>query len=186
MPKKKTKILLITLFFADILIAGVFAFVYISTKNLITESVNKEDQIKAELKKENAAVIMKEDLALAKVYQEKLNNYVINSNGTVAFIELLENMIIKSGLKSDIRNVATEAYKKSGVSNVELLRVNADVVGEWKNVQYFLNLLENYPLQINIEKVSINKFSDLSSKGKSISQWAGSFEFTVLKIKDTK
>lgn len=186
MPKKRTKIILIVLFLANILIVATFTFIYISTKNLIEESVNKEDQIKTELKKENAAVIMKEDLVLAKIYQEKLNNFVINSNETVVFIELLENMIINSNLKSDIRNVSTEVYKKSGVSNMELLRVNVDVVGEWKNIQYFLNYLENYPLQINIEKVSLNRYTDYESKNKNVSQWSGSLEFTVVKNKDTK
>ena len=61
-----------------------------------------------------------------------------------------------------------------------------NVIGEWKNVQFFLKELENYPLKITINSVSFNKYSDKVVNDKKISQWTGNFEFTVAKIKDTK
>lgn len=186
MPKKKTKILLLILIIIDLISISAFIFIFIFTKNLIAESVSKEDQIKMELKKESAAVLMKDDLAQGKNYQAQMMNYVVASDGTVAFIELLEKIVNNNNLKLNIRNVTTEPYKKSNNSTVELLRISIDVTGEWKNVYYFLSTLENYPLQIDINKLSINKFDDTSIKGKKVPQWSGSFDFTVVKIKEVK
>ena len=95
-------------------------------------------------------------------------------------------MILNSELKSDISAVSNEAYNKGNLIGVELLRVKMNVIGEWKNVQFFLKELENYPLKITINSVSFNKYSDKVVNDKKISQWTGNFEFTVAKIKDTK
>lgn len=185
MPKKQTKTLLISLIITDIIFVGFSMFLYNFTKTMIADSVTNEDQIKTELKKENVAVLMKDDLAKGKIYQEQLTNYLIKSGGTVEFIEILEKLVADSGLKSEIKNVSTEPYKKTNTT-FELLRINVDVIGEWKNINFFLTALENYPLQIDINKVSLNKYSDYNVKGKLVPQWSGSFDFTVVKIKDAK
>ncbi len=186
MPKKQTKKLVITLLLIDILSIGIFVFLFILTKNLIAQSINAENDIKTELKKEDARVLMKDDLVLGKTYQGKIMNYIIPSDGTVDFIKTLEGLVLNTGLKSDIKNVVEEPYNKDDSVGLDAIRINMDVLGEWKNIQFFLKLLENYPLKIDIKNMSINKFSDNIINGKKTSQWAGSFEFTVVKIKDTK
>jgi len=186
MPKKQTKILFLALLLTDILFIGIFIFIFIFTKGLIAKSIDIEDQIKTELKKENIATLMKDDIALGKAYQEQMSNYVIKSDGTVQFIEILEKLVSESDLRPDIRNVSTEPYNKTNNQNVELLRINMDITGEWQNIQFFLKALENYPLEITIDKISLNKISDYNVKGKKMPQWSGSLNFTVIKIKDTK
>ena len=113
-----------------------------------------------------------------------MKEYIIPSGGTVDFIKLLEQLVSNSNIKSDIKNVTTENDNKDNLVGAELIRINMDVLGEWKNVQFFITLLENYPLKIEIKSISLNKFSDNVVKGRSVSQWAGNFEFTVLKYKD--
>jgi len=184
MPKKETKRRVIILLLVDIIFIGIFIFLFLFTKNLIAESVDKENSIKTELKKENVRILMKEDLFLAKMYQEKLSGYMISSGGIVDFIKTVEQLVLKSGLKSEIKTVIREVYDKDDSSGVELVRVNMDVLGSWKNIQFFLTSLENYPLKIDIKKAVFNKFSDYIINSQKTPQWAGSFEFTVLKIKD--
>lgn len=186
MPKKETKKLVIILLLIDLIIISFFVFLYYFTKNLITESVNKESEIKIELKKEDTRALMKNDLILGKMYQEKLMDYMIPKSGTVDFIKNLEQLILNSGLKSDIKTVSNEPYDKGNTIGLELIRIKMNVIGEWKNVQFFLNELENYPLKITINNASFNKSSDNIVNNKKIPQWSVNFEFTVVKIKDTK
>jgi len=184
MPKKETKRLLIIMVATNLLIIGLFIYVYNYTNNLINKSINTESDIKIELQKQDARIMMKNDLISSKTYQEKLKEYIVPSEGTVNFIKLLEQLALNSNIKSDIKNVATENDNKNILASTELIRINMDVLGEWKNVQFFITLLENYPLKIEIKNVYLNKFSENVVRGKSISQWAGNIEFTVLKYKD--
>lgn len=183
MPKKETKILIASLFFINILSISIFIYLLNFTKNQIVESVKKEDDIKKELKKEDAIVLMKDDLILGKMYQEKLMRYIIPNSGTVDFIKTLEQMASTSRVKSNIKNIVNENYDKGNTIGLELLKVNIDINGEWKNIQLFLTSLENYPLKIDIKKISFNKLSDDIIKGKNISQWSGNIEFTIVKLK---
>ena len=185
MPRKKTKILVATLLLADIIFIVFFVFFFCYTKSLIANSVNEEDQIKTELKMEDTRAMMKGDLDSAKMYQEKLTDYMIPAGGTVDFIKTLEQSVLNSGLKSDIKNVSSETYDKGDSVGMESLKVDVDVIGEWKNIQFFLNSIENYPLKIDIKSVSLSKFSDYIKNNKKNPQWSESLEFTVAKIKDT-
>jgi len=184
MPKKQTKILIIIIFLIDIISIGVFVFLFYFTKSLVIESTDKENDIKTELKKEDSRVLMKDDLAQGKMYNKELTNYMISSGGTVNFIKTIELLVSNSGLRFNIKTVSNELFSEGDAIGAELLRISMDVTGEWKNVKFFLESLENYPLKIDINKVSFNKFSDYVVKGKNIPQWSGSFDFTVVKIKD--
>lgn len=186
MPKKETKTLVIIILLVNVLSIGIFIFLYYYTTNLITESVNVENDIKIELKKQDIRGFMKNDLTLGKMYQEKLTSYMIPSGGTVDFIKTLEQLVLNSGLKSDIKNVSTVPYDKGNSIGTELMLINIDVTGEWKNIQFFLTLLGNYPLKIDMNKLSLSKFSDYVIRGRNVPQWVGSFEFTIVKVKDTK
>ena len=186
MPKKETKRLVIILLLIDLISICAFAFLYSFTRSLIIQSVNSEGEIKTELKKEDTIILMKDALSSGKIYQDKLMGYVIPSGGTVDFIKTLEQLVANSELKSDIKVVSSETYDKGDLINLELVRINMDITGEWKNIQFFLTSLENYPLKIDIQKISLNKFSDYMVGGKSVPQWSGNFEFTVVKVKDAK
>ena len=186
MPKKETKTLVAILLLIDIISIGTFIFLFFFTKNIIKESVNKENEIKIELKKEDIRIFMKDNLILGKMYQDKLTDYIIPNGGTVDFIKTLEQLVLNSGLKSDIKTVSNELYSEGNSLGLEFIKINMNVIGEWKNVQFFLTLLENYPLKINIKKMSLNKFSDYIVNGKEIPEWSGNLEFTVVKVKDTQ
>lgn len=186
MPKKKTKNLVIILIILNIFSISFFLFLFNHTNDLITESVLIENELKNEIKRDDARVFMKEDLLRAKSYEEKISGYVISKEGTVDFIKTLEQLVSSSSLKSNIKNVSNENYEKGNAIGAELMKVNVDVIGEWKNIIYFLKLLENYPLKIDIKTISLNMFSSYTVGGKIVPQWVGSFEFSIVKMKDNQ
>jgi hypothetical protein len=186
MPNNKTKIILITFIFLDLILAIVFSGLYFYMKKQTIDSINKKDQIKSEIKKQEARDIMKSDLNDAKIYGDKIKEFMVSEGDIVGFIKILENMVSTTGLKSEVKSVSAESNDNLNLINGEYIRVKLDVTGEWNNIQSFLKLLENYPLKIDIDKLSISKFSDYEPKTKIMPQWLGSFEFTVVKIKDNK
>lgn len=186
MPRKQTKTLVITFLIIDIISLGGFAGLLLFTNSLIIKSTVIEDEIKAVLRKQEASVLLKEDLVLSKVFQEKMASYMIPAGGTVDFIKTIETLVSKSGLQAEIKTVANEANVKTNPIGAELLKVNMNMTGEWNSIQFFIKSLENYPYKIDINKLSLNKFSNTSVKGKSITQWSGNIEFTIVKIKDVK
>jgi hypothetical protein len=186
MPKKETKILIIILLLINLLSISAFVFIYNYTKGLIVRSVETENIIKTEIKKEDSRVLMKGDVILGEMYQDKLMEYIIPSGGTVEFLKTLEQLVLNTGLKYDIQSVENLPYAKGGAIGAELLKINVNVIGEWNSIQYFLKSLENYPLKIDISDISLNKVSDYVVGGKTIPQWSGSFEFTVVKLIDNK
>lgn len=186
MPQNKTKTLAIIILFIDALFIGTFFALFNITKNQITESVNKENDIKTQLKIEDIKVLMKEDLLLGKQYQKELTEYILPKDGTVDFIKTLEQLSFNSGIKSDIKSVTNTNYSKGDAIGAEYILVKMDVIGSWDNIHLFLRYLETYPLRTVINIMSLNKISDYVLKGKNIPQWSGSFEFTVVKLKDTK
>lgn len=186
MPKKQTTALLITFLLIDVLSIGAFVFLFNYTTNQIAETVQIEDNLKSELKKNDTIALMKQDLFLGKMYQDKLMNYVIPSGGTVDFIKTLELLVANSGLKSNIQTVSDQPYDAGNSLGMDNIVVDMSVVGEWKNIQFFIKSLENYPLKIDITKINLNKFSDYTVKGKDVPQWSCSLELTVVKVKDTK
>ena len=186
MPKKETKTLVIIVLVIDLIFIGAFVFLFIFTQNMVDESASKVNDIKTELKKEDGVILMKDSLALGKMYQEKLADYIMPAEGTVNFITTIEQLVANTRLKSDIKTVTNVPYNKGDAIGEELLKVDLVVNGGWSNIQFFLNSLENYPLKININNVSLNKISDATVKGKNVPVWSGSIEFTVVKVKDKK
>jgi len=186
MPRKQTKILAISLLLLDIIFLGCFVLFFTYTKDLITKSIDGENDIKTELKMEESAIVMKDDLATGRMHNEKLMNYIVPSGGTVDFIKIIEQLVSNSGIKSDIKTVVSESYDKNNTLGIEVLRVNMDIIGKWRNVLFFIELLENYPLKIEIKKVIFNKLSDSIIRGQKITEWSGNIEFTTIKIKDSK
>ena len=183
MPQKKTKILLISLLVTDLVLATVFFMIFSYTRSQISQTIDETNQIKVEIKKEESRSLMKKDIEDAAGYKDILNTYLIHEDDVVSFIKILESMVATSSLKSEVSSVTYQPSSALTPINGELLRVNITVTGEWKNVQFFLQLLENYPLQIAIQKISLEKTSPLEVNGRKVPQWSAGFDFTVITLK---
>ena len=180
MPTRKTKIIFFTALSLVVLASVCFVLMYMSMNSLIGSTSIKEDQIKTEMQTVDSRNLMKKDLEANSAQIAELSNFMISADGSVDFVKTLESLTSENNLKIDVKNVAS-----ADISNnkVELLNVNTDVTGEWKNVEYFLEILENYPLKTTINKVSLNKITDNKIGGKKVSQWVGNFDFSVVKLK---
>jgi len=184
MPTQKTKKILVlwgTLSVTIVLIFSVmvwfiFYFDGISTQMSI--------DIKNETKKGDSFLFLKKDIEANKNSINMVYDYVIKADGMVDFMQFLEDSTSKMNLKSEVKSVTFEAVSGANLKNIEQMKIQMDVTGEWRDVEYFLEFLENYPISLSVKKFSLNKFSDYILKGKKVPQWVGSFEFSVIKLKD--
>ena len=183
MPLLKTKKILTITLIVDIILFSIFVFIYLNIKSAGDEFSSKAILIESELDKQTAFLSMKKDLEANSIGINNLSNYVISSDGIVDFMKSLDKLTLNNGLKSEVKSISFTPISGSEYQNLELADIKIDVIGEWRNVEYFLKVLENYPLSLSITNFSMSKFSDYQVKGKKIPQWLGSFDFTVLKMK---
>jgi hypothetical protein len=181
--KKSKKILFLSSVMATFSVL-VFLTMFFIIKSLNQSSLEKSNEIKNEIEKDESLFFIKKDIENNKILLEKIDNYVIKSDEVVNFIQAIEGLALNNGLKSEVKSVSFTSFSDIDSSYLELTKVKINVVGEWGNVEYFLQILENYPLKINIANISLSKFTSNTVKGKTISQWSGDFEFTVVKLKD--
>ncbi len=182
MPKKETKILVIILLILDLAAIMVFILLFSFTKKQISDTVSKTDEIKAEITKKETLFLMKNDISYGKNYENNLYQFIIGKNDVVGLIKTIESMVASSSLKSDINSITYEQSSKLTPINSELVKISMSASGEWKNLQFFLNLLENYPLKIDIRNISFARSGDAGAK--KVPVWTGNFEFTVVKLKN--
>ncbi len=182
MPRKETKALVIILLILDLISIACFIVLFSFTKKQISDTVSKTDEIKGEIKQMEALSLMRDDISYGKNYENNLYQYIVGKNDVVGLIKVIEGLIASSKLNSDIGSITYEQSSKLTPLGAELVKINMNANGEWKNLQLFLKLLENYPLKIEIRSVSFARSGDAGTK--KAPQWTGSFEFTVVKLKD--
>ena len=181
MLQKNTKISFIIILIIDLVFIVGFFILFLFVQKQISNMIEKENDIRNEIKRVESSALMNKELLNNKNYTDRLSEYIIGANGVIDFVDMLEKIISDNNMKSDIKSLV---YEEGGISNLELARIKIDITGQWKNVIFFLKLLENYPLKISIENVSFKRFSEYKVGSKNIPQWVGSFEFTVLKYKE--
>lgn len=180
MPRKETKVLIAILSLANLVVLILWMGIFSFTKSQVADTVLKENQIKAEIVNQETAFLMKNDVKYGKDYENNLNSYVVASDGTSDLIKNMEDLAATSSLSSNISSID---YVESGSLSslgMELVEIDMNTTGTWKNTNLFLNLLENYPLKIDIKNTSLALVSGPASK---VPQWSGDFEFTVVKFK---
>ena len=93
-------------------------------------------------------------------------------------------MVASSSLKSQVDSISYDQSSDLSAVSAEFLDVKISVEGTWSNIHFFLKLLENYPLKIDIKSVSLKQFTTYTVGGKQVPQWSGDIDFTVVKFKD--
>lgn len=77
---------------------------------------------------------------------------ILTKEELVTFVESLENMGREIGLSITISSIVKEGNKVS-TSTPEVVRVAVDAKGPWEESIHFINLLENLPHKIYIDKL---------------------------------
>jgi hypothetical protein len=171
---------------ADIIAVSIFVFILWDINSINNKFTLKAFEIKSEADKQDTFFSTKRDWGENNVKINNLDSYVMSSDGVANFIERLGSLTLNNGLKSEVKSISFGTVSGRNYRNIELVDIKIDVIGEWRNVEYFLEILENYPLAIDIKSFNMSKFSDYEKNNKKISQWLGSFEFTVVKLKEKK
>jgi len=137
-----------------------------SVETLQAEIFTKEEETKKLMAVKRLIEDTQEDLSV-------LDSYFTNGNEVVEFIEEIENIGKESGLALSLRSVSVE--KENG----NTLSIYLSVSGSWRNVYHFLNLLELFPANIRIDKVSLAK----KDRGGD-SNWTGDFSLSLISFSE--
>lgn len=183
MIKDKTKKIFTLILALNIVVLSVFCFMLWKINSYKKDSESKVQKISLQVQKEESYLHVKKDFENYRDSIDRINGYIVGQDGIVNFIKDLESMTLRDGLKSDIKSVSFEPVVGINAKYFESIRIKADISGEWRNLDFFLRSLETYSLKLDIKSISFVKVSDTSAS-KKIPQWVGSFEFTLLKIKD--
>ncbi len=89
----------------DIVSLTVFFSLYDFFKGQIADTIGKEENITAEIKREESLSLMQQDIGDGQAYESKLNDYFVQSNDVAGFLKILEDIIFRSNLKSEINAV---------------------------------------------------------------------------------
>jgi Tfp pilus assembly protein PilO len=182
MIKKHTKILFIIFLVADIVAGIVFIMLYIDMNNQVAETVQNTDEIKTEITKEETLSLMKTDIMTAKTDTNTLDGFLLQKDDEVNFIKILESLAASSSLKLQVNSVVDEPSNQLSTINAEFMHVNINVTGSWSHIQFFLALLETYPLKISLDKIVLTQFADTTVGGKQVPEWLGVFDFKVIRL----
>lgn len=184
MPIQKTKKILVISFLLALLSISVFVFMFFVINSLNESSLKNSIEIEDGIKKDESLFLIKKDLEDNKVSLEKISSFIVKPDEVVDFIQTIENLALNNGLKSEVKSVSFSPFSEMNSSYLELIKVKVTVIGEWRNVLFFIKVLESHPLKIDMTNISLNKFTDYTIGGKVVPQWLGDFEFTVVKLKD--
>lgn len=182
MPIKPTKIKIIILLLINLIVWGGYLYTYIQIKNGEIKMSKLEAEMMANLKSQEISMILSKNLDDIVDDKQKIMEYLVSKEGEVDFIKSLEDLVVNNNLKSEIKLVKIEPNASSSL--LEYLIIELDVTGEWSNVVFFEQALEEIPLPLFLKSFSLSRFDTYNVKGKQISQWLGNFSFKVAKIKE--
>ncbi len=147
---KKIKTYLIIVILLNIVTIAIYSAMLYFVKVEKSEIVVLEENIENKQQLEQNASSIKHLILDTKKERSELNSYLVDSNELVGFIEKLESVGKHSGVSVKLSSV--EEKKEDG-----LITINLSADGKWKEVAYFLKLIEALPKKINIERVVFTK-----------------------------
>lgn len=186
MFNSKSKFILSILAVIFILSADVYLFWLIDKTSLnITEIGTNIDH---EMKVAESNLLTRQQLNKTKSDRSKLDIYLIPHDGEVAFIEEIETLGRRVGVKVLIDGVNFEAVKNSSSTpsavNLEIIKVKLEAAGTWNEINSYLYLIENMPYRLTINRVDTVFGLDPTTVGKSTRRvWNLSADISVYKQK---
>ncbi len=187
---KKVLFITIALAMTSLLLYG-FLFWEIKTKT--QDAAKIQEDADKDVKREESLRLAKISLAKNKESIEKIDSYFIARDGVVSFIEELENLGKETGVILSIGSVSAEVDAKVKDDFKETLRIRLEASGSWKDLFYFLSILESLPYRAQIEQMTLSllgasdKIPFGGEAGKRVpgkgEVWRGAFELTILKLR---
>lgn len=187
----KTIKIIIFLSILNSIVFGSCFYLFMNINNVDKEVSLRLNQIESEVKKDESLRSIKNLMNDTKEDRGQIERLFVQPNGTVDFIETVELLGRTADVKIEVESVGVSAFKnKTASSTTELFNLSFKTEGSWQNTMHLLSLLDNMPYKISFENVNLSKISGSSgsdkNKEENPSYWNGSFNFTVLKIKNSK
>jgi Tfp pilus assembly protein PilO len=117
-----------------------------------------------------------------------LKTRIIESDGTVPFINSIEALAHQAGAKVNIDSVDVHSAEEG--DTFERLGLTVSTQGSWNQVYTFLAMIESLPYKVSITSVGLNQdsFTETANASSTVTrkttiQWKGSFQLNVLKKK---
>ena len=156
-------------------------FFHIRVKNRETSvAINEVDLI---VQKEIRLRSIQNFIKDTEVERTQLNEYFVGKDAVVDFIEIIEDLSALSGTIMEITSVSVDDIE-GGSSAGELLRLNFEIFGVWRDAFHLLTLVESLPLEVTITQASFKQVSVQREDTKEPERsWKGTFGLTVVKLK---
>jgi len=134
------------------------------------------EMIKEEKSKETAFESVRQALNDSGSGSKKLDDYFVDKNNVVSFVEKIEGLGRKAGVKSEISSLNSSKFKGPNREELEKVSIKIKAVGYWDNIYSLVSYTESLPYKIEINKVV---FSIVDPK-KWPRQWNVEIELSVL------
>ena len=144
----------ITILFISLAVLSVGLFVYSAKyiEGLISRATEAKDEIERLQVKAGHLRSLHQAAQDTNDDKAKINSYIIQSGGSVAFITELAGNI---GLDYNTDKIESKSVPDLDSQGKELLTVSFTVTGKWNSVFKFVKLVESMPYSIYIEKVDL-------------------------------
>lgn len=130
-------------------------------------------------KAESGNLFLKRLFDITKNERKELDAYFIAKDDTVSFIELVENLSSVAGVKISVNNVSVE--QSAPKEQFEYITLNASASGGFSKLYWFLSLLENVPIKLDIVKFVFEESPDSEKDNK---EWKMDIAVKALKFKN--
>ena len=115
--------------------------------------------------------------------RSELDTYFVIDDKIVDFIEDVERIGRYTGADVEVISVNVDDNRNAENDISELLKLNFEVKGEWREVFQFLVLIEKMPFKIDISTVSLRVVHSDDIKEDSSRMWKGYFSISTIKLK---
>lgn len=169
-PKNKFVILVVIIALLSIVLYCVGLLVVLGEKKEIEELyLNTE----SESAKEEKISVIKNIAETNKDLIQTLQNYFVQKDDEVKFIEQIEKIARASGVKFEMTSIDVKANQPNSFS--ENVNVKMKLEGFWRGVVSFIDKLEKMPFGVLVEKIDL----DANVPG----DWSGTIEFIIFREK---
>lgn len=169
-----------------LLVLGIFVVVGISGYSYFFYSImatNDESalirgDILLKEKKENREMVERNLLRGTEKERQILDNYFVNSNSIISFIERLEGLGRASGVRLTLSSVDIDNERKNA------LKINLRASGMFSGIYYLVSLIEAMPYEIDVTRFSISKSGSSASKDNNL--WEGDVSLELFSFISSK
>lgn len=169
-PQNKFIIIATTIALLSVVLYCTGLFVVLAEKKEIEELYLSTESGSA---KEEKISIIKNIAETNKDLIQMLENYFIQKDDEIEFIEQIEKTAKNSGIKFEIISIDIKANQP--VSFKEDVLVKMRLEGSWLGAMSFINGLEKMPFGVSVEKINL----DANTPG----DWLGTIEFIIFREK---